>query len=195
MVEVTDRAGWQREVVEASRERPVVVDFWAPWCQPCRVLGPVLERLAAEDAGRWSLVKVDVQAHPELAEPYRVEGIPAVFGFRDGEVADQFTGALPAGAVREWLDGLAPDPCAEAVAAGDLAQRGGDPALARAEYERALALDPSNPGALLGLAEVDPGGGWLARVPPDLSPAHAARRARLTLAAEAAGADVGALRA
>jgi putative thioredoxin len=186
-VDVVDRAGFEREVVQGSSDKPVVVDFWAPWCQPCLVLGPVLEKLHAGDGGRWKLVKVDVQAHPELAEPLGVQGIPAVFAFRGGEVVDQFTGSQPPAQVRRWLDRLVPSPADEAVASAELARTRGDLELARAELERALTLRSDHPGALLGLAELDPDrtDEIVGRLPPSLPPALAQRRARLAFAAEA----------
>lgn len=97
-------------VLERSRTVPVVVDFWAAWCAPCRTLGPIVEALEEQAGGRWELVKVDVDEQPELAQRFGVRGIPAVKMFRDGEVVAEFAGALPAGEVRRWLDQSLPDP-------------------------------------------------------------------------------------
>ncbi|MEX2458082.1 MAG: tetratricopeptide repeat protein [Actinomycetota bacterium] len=108
-VDVTDQT-FGTEVVEASKQQPVVVDFWAAWCQPCRVIGPVLERLAgAPDAG-WKLAKLDVDANPEASNAFRIQSIPAVKAFVDGQVVDEFVGAIPEEDIVRWLEGLVPPP-------------------------------------------------------------------------------------
>lgn len=94
---------FEEDVIQTSHRKPVVVDFWAPWCGPCRVLGPTLEKLAKESKGRWRLVKINADSFPVLTQRFGVRGIPAVKMFVDGAVKDEFVGALPEQAVREWL--------------------------------------------------------------------------------------------
>ena len=130
---------FQTDVVEASRERPVLVDFWAPWCGPCRVLGPTLDKLAAEAEGRWALVKVNTDEASGLMTRYGIRGIPAVKLFVDGAVAAEFTGALPEHVLRQWLDEHVPSPGRAHERAAAQAWEAGDRATARAELEAALA--------------------------------------------------------
>ena len=94
---------FQKNVIDVSHRKPVLVDFWAPWCGPCRVLGPTLEKLAKESQGAWRLVKINTDTYPDISQKFGVRGIPAVKLFKDGAVADEFVGALPEHQVRAWL--------------------------------------------------------------------------------------------
>jgi putative thioredoxin len=155
VIDVDERT-FRAEVLERSREVPVVVDFWAPWCGPCRVLGPVLEKLAGEAKGGFVLAKINVDNNQRLAQAFGVQGIPAVKAFRDGKVVDEFTGALPESQVRAWIGRLAPPaaPPADQLAQEAAALERSNPKQAEARYRQALALDEANAAALFGLGRL-----------------------------------------
>jgi putative thioredoxin len=144
-------ADFERDVLERSRQVPVVVDFWAPWCGPCRALGPILERLVQERGGAVVLAKVNVDEAPNLAAAFRIEGIPAVKAFRDGSPILEFEGALPEAHLRQFLDRLVPSE-AEKRASEAAALAASNPAEAEKLFRSVLAEDPANPRALVGLA-------------------------------------------
>lgn len=154
---------FEAEVVERSKRQPVVVDFWAPWCGPCRVLGPTLEALADEAAGAWVLAKVNVDQNQGLAGQFGVRGIPAVKAFVDGKIVDEFTGALPRQRIEAWLEGVVPDEAAqardEAVAEAMAAEQAGDLEAAQAAWRRVLRDEPDHAKAAsrLALIEADRG--------------------------------------
>ena len=153
VIEVTD-ATFPSAVLEESRHRPVVVDFWADWCQPCRTLGPILERLAGEAGGRFLLAKLDVDANPQAAGAFRIQSIPAVKAFRDGQLVDEFIGALPEQSIKQFLGRLIPSEADGLVAKGTEAEAAGMPDQASTLYRQALTMDPKNVGAAIGLGRV-----------------------------------------
>jgi len=144
VIDVSD-ASFQRDVVDRSKTTPVVVDFWAPWCGPCRTLGPMLERLTAEAGGSFVLAKINVDDNPRLSSRYGIQGIPAVKGFRGGRVVAEFVGAQPEPNVRRFLKQLVPDEATGLLEAGRWPE-------AEAALRKALAAQPGKPDLVLGLA-------------------------------------------
>ena len=133
-------ATFEAEVLEASAQVPVLVDFWAPWCAPCRALGPILEKLEREYAGRFKLVKIDSDAQPELAQAFGVRSIPDVMAFRNGKPVAHFLGALPESQVRAFIEKLMPSPFEEKIAQAEKLIAQGKPD----EAEQLLAGVPEN---------------------------------------------------
>ena len=132
-------ATFEHDVLDTSVERPVVIDLWAPWCGPCRTLGPIIERVVDETGGAVELVKVNIDENPQVAAAFQVQSIPAVFAIKDRAVVDAFIGALGESAVREFVGRLvtAPSEADRLVAAGD-----------EASLRRALDLEPDHTGAV-----------------------------------------------
>ena len=153
MIEVSLNT-FEQEVIEASRQLPVLVDFWAPWCGPCRALGPVLERLEASYAGRFKLVKVNSDENPELSEKFMVRSIPYVLAFVDGNPVDGFIGALPEGQIRPFLDRLLPGSSEAERRRGHQLIGAGDFAGAAAVFTAVIQADADNDEAKLDLADV-----------------------------------------
>ena len=151
VIEVNE-ATFEKDVVQKSHDKPVVVDFWAEWCGPCRMLGPVLERLAEEPGSGFLLAKVDVDSNPGLAMRFGVQGIPAVKAFVDGQIAGDFVGAQPEPMVREFIQGIVPDENQKEVKSADslIADRQWEEA--EQLYRQLLEDNPGSETATMGLA-------------------------------------------
>ncbi|MDQ1314765.1 MAG: putative thioredoxin [Pseudomonadota bacterium] len=147
-------ADFQQRVLEESKRRPVVVDFWAPWCGPCKSLKPILEKLAAEYGGKFLLAKVNSDDNQELAARYGVRGIPSVKAFIDGEPVDEFSGALPEGEVRAFLDRLVPGPADELRAQAAELRGADDLSGALQKLADASKIDPAHIGVRIDAAEI-----------------------------------------
>jgi putative thioredoxin len=150
----TGTEAFERDVLQASEKVPVLVDFWAPWCAPCRALKPILEKLAGEYQGRFLLAKVNSDEHPELSARFGVRGIPNVKAFVDGKLADEFTGALPESGVRAFIDRLIPTPGEKLRRTARALVNQGDFDEAERHLRSALELEPANQAVRLDLVEL-----------------------------------------
>ncbi len=185
VIEVNER-GFEQEVLARSQQLPIVIDFWAPWCGPCRTLGPTLERLAVEAKGAWMLAKVNVDENPRLQQAFRVQSIPAVMAVRQGKLVDQFVGALPESQIRAWLKRFVPEPGGSLLeAARELEASDAEGAMAR--YRLLLGEEPTNADALFALGRLlllkgSPEGVATLKELPASSPLYARAQAALPLA-------------
>ncbi len=198
-------ASFMADVIEASRLQPVLVDFWAPWCGPCRQLTPLIEKVVTQAKGAVKLVKINIDENPGFAGQLRVQSIPAVFAFKDGQPVDGFMGALPESQIKAFIDRLAGDAdtgaeeiealLAEATESLSLNDIGG----AAQAYAQILGLDPENVKAIAGLArcylvngDADRATEILGMAPPtSTDPDLAGVRAAIALAAKATGETAG----
>jgi putative thioredoxin len=160
VIDVTEET-FQSEVLERSLSTPVVVDFWAEWCEPCKQLSPVLERLAAEGAGAWVLARIDVDANPRIAQMFRVQGIPMVYAVVGGQPVDAFSGVIPEAQLRQWIQAVlkaggvaVAEPEDPRLDEADDALMSGDLDAAERAYRKILADAPADAAAEAGLAQV-----------------------------------------
>jgi len=161
VIKDSDQNNFMADVIDASREVPVIVDFWATWCGPCKTLGPIIEKVVTNAGGAVKLVKIDVDKAPDISAQLQIQSIPTVYAFKDGQPVDGFQGALPESQVQAWVDALiakhgggasaGPDPIAEALDAADAALAEGDIGNAGAIYAQVLNQDAENTRAMTGM--------------------------------------------
>ncbi len=156
LIKDSDTQNFMTDVIEASQEVPVIVDFWAPWCGPCKQLGPVIEKVVKAAQGKVKLVKVNIDDSPEIAQQLRIQSIPAVFAFHQGQPVDAFVGAQPESQIKAFVEklagGIGPSPVDEALEAAQAALDGGEVAAAGNLFGQVVQADPGNPEAIGGLA-------------------------------------------
>ncbi|MCZ6636599.1 MAG: co-chaperone YbbN [Alphaproteobacteria bacterium] len=210
LVKDVDTASFMTEVIEASQSVPVIVDFWAPWCGPCKQLGPLLEKLVAAAAGKVRLVKVDIDQNQQLAQQLRIQSIPMVYAFFGGKPLDGFQGALPESELQAFIDRVVEaagatgadtganggPPLAQLVAEGKAALAKGDDGAALQLFTQVLQADEKNGDALAGLArcyiaagEIEAAKNLIAEVPEDLADQADLAAVRSTLELIAEGGD------
>ena len=193
----SDTAGFMADVIEVSRTTPVIVDFWAPWCGPCKQLGPLLEKVVNAANGAVRMVKINVDENQELAQQMRIQSIPVVYGFKDGRPVDGFVGAQSESQIRSFVERLlggaevGPDPIDEALEQAKAALDAGDAGTAAAIYGQVLQHDATNVKAIVGMArgrisagDLEQGKQILASLPKEAAndPDAAAARAAIDLA-------------
>lgn len=201
LVKDSDTDTFMADVIEASQQVPVIVDFWAPWCGPCKTLGPLLEKLVRQSGGKVRMVKINVDENQELAAQFRIQSIPAVYAFKGGRPVDGFMGALPEGQLKSFIDRLVGGGANVVEAALDEAKTlfdEGQVDEAYQLYQEVLRQDQGNPQAIAGflrctiaLGQPEQAEAILAKLPPDIlkHPEIQAVKASLELAEEAGGAS------